>query len=146
MNLPIIYNGHVTPPIMITFYNHMIYDLPPHHSSEGSFVQLKKSSRSHPEAPVIDAYDKTYSNWMRYVNCARNEEEQNLIALFYKQQIYYATCKPIRRYDDELLIWYGSAYGKLLGIENAETAMGPTAPKKTKRSDLDDLRKNPDKI
>ncbi|KAJ6623376.1 hypothetical protein lerEdw1_014845, partial [Lerista edwardsae] len=63
----------------------------------------------------IDGKDETYSNWMRYVNCARNEEEQNLVAFQYHGKIYYRACKTILLHS-ELLVWYGEEYGKELGI------------------------------
>uniref|UniRef100_A0A3P8XLZ3 SET domain-containing protein n=1 Tax=Esox lucius TaxID=8010 RepID=A0A3P8XLZ3_ESOLU len=63
----------------------------------------------------IDAKRETYSNWMRYVNCARNEEEQNLVAFQYRGGILYRCCKPIA-VGDELLVWYGEEYARDLGI------------------------------
>ncbi|XP_078575263.1 uncharacterized protein LOC144861315 [Branchiostoma floridae x Branchiostoma japonicum] len=69
----------------------------------------------------IDATDITKSSWMRYVNCARNEEEQNLVAFQYYRNIYYRTYKPIPP-GTELMVWYGNEYAKDLGIfEEAET-------------------------
>lgn len=67
----------------------------------------------------IDALDKSKSNWMRYVNCARNEDEQNLIAYQYKGDIYYRSFKDIEP-GKELLVWYGQDYGKDLGIERLD--------------------------
>ncbi|CAG2195485.1 PRDM7_9 [Mytilus edulis] len=67
----------------------------------------------------IDALDKSKSNWMRYVNCARNEDEQNLIAYQYKGDIYYRSFKDIEP-GNELLVWYGQDYGKDLGIERLD--------------------------
>ena len=64
----------------------------------------------------IDAFNKSKANWMRYVNCARNEDEQNLIAYQYKGEIYYRSFKEIPP-ETELLVWYGQDYGKDLGIE-----------------------------
>uniref|UniRef100_A0A670ZY23 PR/SET domain 7 n=1 Tax=Pseudonaja textilis TaxID=8673 RepID=A0A670ZY23_PSETE len=64
----------------------------------------------------IDGKNETNSNWMRYVNCARNEEEQNLVAFQYHGEIYYRTCKEIKPHS-ELLVWYGEEYGKELGIK-----------------------------
>ncbi|XP_078584714.1 histone-lysine N-methyltransferase PRDM9-like [Branchiostoma floridae x Branchiostoma japonicum] len=63
----------------------------------------------------IDATDITKSSWMRYVNCARNEEEQNLVAFQYYRNIYYRTYKPIPP-GTELMVWYGNEYAKELGI------------------------------
>ncbi|CAG2190887.1 PRDM7_9 [Mytilus edulis] len=56
---------------------------------------------------------------MRYVNCARNEDEQNLIAYQYKGQIFYRSFKDIAQ-GTELLVWYGQDYGKDLGIDRVD--------------------------
>ncbi|XP_019622237.1 PREDICTED: histone-lysine N-methyltransferase PRDM9-like [Branchiostoma belcheri] len=69
----------------------------------------------------IDATDVTKSSWMRYVNCARNEEEQNMVAFQYYRNIYYRTYKPVPP-GTELLVWYGNEYAKELGI--SEKAQG----------------------
>uniref|UniRef100_A0A8C9DP89 PR/SET domain 7 n=1 Tax=Prolemur simus TaxID=1328070 RepID=A0A8C9DP89_PROSS len=37
----------------------------------------------------VDGKDDACANWMRYVNCARDEEEQNLVAFQYHRQIFY---------------------------------------------------------
>uniref|UniRef100_A0A4W5R006 SET domain-containing protein n=1 Tax=Hucho hucho TaxID=62062 RepID=A0A4W5R006_9TELE len=41
----------------------------------------------------------------RYVNCARSEEVQNLLAFQYRGGILYRCCKPIA-VGEELLVWY----------------------------------------
>ncbi|CAH1256600.1 PRDM9 [Branchiostoma lanceolatum] len=69
----------------------------------------------------IDATDVTKSSWMRYVNCARNEEEQNLVAFQYYRNIYYRTYKPVPP-GTELLVWYGNEYAKELGISEKAQA------------------------
>ena len=51
----------------------------------------------------------------RYVNCARDDEEQNLVAFQYHGQIFYRTCQVVRL-GCELLVWYGDEYGQELGI------------------------------
>ncbi|XP_048870174.1 histone-lysine N-methyltransferase PRDM9-like [Brienomyrus brachyistius] len=63
----------------------------------------------------IDARRETHSNWMRYVNCARDEEEQNLVAFQHKGNILYRCCKPIAP-GQELLVWYAEDHAKDLGI------------------------------
>ncbi|XP_060993699.1 histone-lysine N-methyltransferase PRDM9-like [Dama dama] len=63
----------------------------------------------------VDGKDKSLANWMRYVNCARDDEEQNLVALQYHGQIFYRTCQVVRP-GCELLVWYGDEYGEELGI------------------------------
>ena len=55
---------------------------------------------------------------MRYVNCARFVEEQNLCAFQYKEEIYYRTLRIIKP-NEELLVWYGDSYAALLGINSA---------------------------
>ena len=64
----------------------------------------------------INGKDERYGNWMRYINCSRVEDEQNLIALQYHGEIYYKVYKEID-VGCELLVWYGEDYAKELGIE-----------------------------
>ncbi|XP_066104224.1 histone-lysine N-methyltransferase PRDM9-like [Saccopteryx bilineata] len=64
----------------------------------------------------VDGKDEPWNNWMRYVNCARDDEEQNLVAFQYRRQIFYQNCQVIRS-DCELLNWYGDEYGQKLGIK-----------------------------
>ncbi|XP_062067955.1 histone-lysine N-methyltransferase PRDM9-like, partial [Lepus europaeus] len=64
----------------------------------------------------VDGKDSSWANWMRYVNCARNDEEQNLVAFQYHKQIFYRTCQVIKP-GCELLVWYGDEYGQELGIK-----------------------------
>ncbi|XP_065783086.1 histone-lysine N-methyltransferase PRDM9-like [Muntiacus reevesi] len=63
----------------------------------------------------VDGKDTSWANWMRYVNCARDDEEQNLVAFQYHGQIFYRTCRVVRP-GCELLVWYGDEYGQDLGI------------------------------
>ncbi|XP_050516082.1 histone-lysine N-methyltransferase PRDM7-like [Diabrotica virgifera virgifera] len=44
---------------------------------------------------LVDASDEKISNYLRYVNCARNVYEQNVIAFQYRGQLYYRTSKMI---------------------------------------------------
>ncbi|KAM6151590.1 histone-lysine N-methyltransferase PRDM7-like [Rhynchocyon petersi] len=67
----------------------------------------------------VDGSDESWANWMRYVNCARNEEEQNLVAYQYHRQIFYRTFRTIQP-GCELLVWYGDEYGEKLGIKRNE--------------------------
>ena len=52
---------------------------------------------------------------MRYINCSRIEEEQNMIALQYHGAIYYRVYKDVAP-GKELLVWYGEEYAIELGI------------------------------
>ncbi len=66
---------------------------------------------------VIDAANKKYWNWTRFINCARNSEEENIYFYQYKKRIFVRTHKKIKA-GDELFIWYGKEYGeKLTGID-----------------------------
>ncbi|XP_045708354.1 histone-lysine N-methyltransferase PRDM9-like [Phyllostomus hastatus] len=62
----------------------------------------------------VDGKDRSWANWMRYVNCARDDEEQNLVAFQYHRQIFYRTCRVVRP-GCELLVWFGDEYGQELG-------------------------------
>ncbi|XP_078093146.1 histone-lysine N-methyltransferase PRDM7-like [Mustelus asterias] len=73
-------------------------------------------SKGKQDFEYIDAKDESNSNWMRFVNCARKEEEQNLVAFQHQGKIYYRTCKPVPP-RCELLVWYGDEYAKELGIK-----------------------------
>ncbi|XP_071501126.1 uncharacterized protein [Diadema antillarum] len=64
----------------------------------------------------VDSRSEETGNWMRYINCARNETEQNLVSFQYLGQIYYRTFKPICP-GTELLVFYGDQYAKELGIQ-----------------------------
>ncbi|XP_046662986.1 histone-lysine N-methyltransferase PRDM9-like [Homalodisca vitripennis] len=63
----------------------------------------------------IAADSTVTSNWMRFVNCARHESEQNLMAFQYKGHLYYRTVKPVPP-KAELFVWYGKEYAEKLGI------------------------------
>ncbi|XP_043315809.1 probable histone-lysine N-methyltransferase PRDM7 [Cervus canadensis] len=64
----------------------------------------------------VDGKDTSLANWMRYVYCAWDDEEQNLVALQYHGQIFYRTFQVVRP-GCEQLVWYGDKYGKELGIK-----------------------------
>ncbi|CAH2062320.1 unnamed protein product, partial [Iphiclides podalirius] len=67
-------------------------------------------------AYAVDAADDDHANWMRYVNCSRNWQQQNLLAYQYRGQIYYRTIKTIPRFG-ELLVFYGSEFAWSLNID-----------------------------
>ena len=64
---------------------------------------------------LIDGKNPSQSNWMRFVNCARCEDEQNIIAFQFHGEIYYRVYKAIQP-NSELLVWYGDEYAEQLGI------------------------------
>ncbi|XP_039644138.1 histone-lysine N-methyltransferase PRDM9-like [Perca fluviatilis] len=57
----------------------------------------------------IDAARESHSNWMRYVNYARNEDETNLLAVQYKDSILFHCCRAIHP-GDELMVWPSSKF------------------------------------
>ena len=54
---------------------------------------------------IVDGSDEQNSNWMRFVNCARVNKEQNLVAVQFRGEIYYKTCVPVEA-GSELLVWF----------------------------------------
>lgn len=63
----------------------------------------------------VNGHDESQSNWMRFVNCSRCEDEQNMVAFQFRGEIYYRTYKSINP-GEELLVWYGESYARDLGI------------------------------
>lgn len=64
----------------------------------------------------IDGISETNSNWLRFVNAARYEEEQNMYVLIFNETVYYMIYKDVPA-NEELLTWYGRNYARWLGIE-----------------------------
>ncbi|XP_040824899.1 probable histone-lysine N-methyltransferase PRDM7 [Ochotona curzoniae] len=85
-------------------------------ANRGYSWQVRTKRRNSYE--YMDGKDTSLANWMRYVNCAWNDEEQNLVAFQYHRQIFYHTCQVIKP-GCELLIWYGDEYGQKLGIKGS---------------------------
>ncbi|XP_066208418.1 histone-lysine N-methyltransferase PRDM9-like [Saccopteryx leptura] len=81
--------------------------------NNGYSWQITKGRNCH---EYVDGKDESWANWMRYVNCARDDEEQNLVAFQYHGQIFYRTCRVIRP-DCELLVRHDDEYGQKLGIK-----------------------------
>ena len=54
---------------------------------------------------IVDGSDEQNSNWMKFVNCARDSKEQNLVAVQFRGEIYYKTCIPVEA-GSELLVWF----------------------------------------
>ncbi|XP_077529426.1 histone-lysine N-methyltransferase PRDM9-like [Haemaphysalis longicornis] len=72
---------------------------------------------------LVDARPLDKSNWMRYVNCAPSEAEQNVVAFERAGAVYYRTRKPIEAYE-ELLVWYGNSFARELGLLKDRDATG----------------------
>ncbi|KAL5247154.1 hypothetical protein ACHWQZ_G019121 [Mnemiopsis leidyi] len=63
--------------------------------------------------------DEPSGSWMRYVNTARHEQEQNIVAFQIQHDIYFEVIRDILP-GQELLLWYESSYGDLLGLYRLE--------------------------
>ncbi|XP_043242620.1 histone-lysine N-methyltransferase PRDM9-like isoform X2 [Amphibalanus amphitrite] len=85
--------------------------------------QIKKGQRVHHS---VNAEDPSCSNWLRRVNCARSEEEQNLVAFQYRGQIYFRTSKPIQR-GSELLVYYGDDAARELTVHSETSGESVTS-------------------
>ncbi|XP_077987147.1 PR domain zinc finger protein 12-like [Glandiceps talaboti] len=70
-------------------------------------------------------------SWMSYVNCARNEEEQNLEVYQLGEDIFYRATKSIPP-DQELLVYYGSCYSMFMGIPGIPSNQEDQKLKKTR--------------
>ncbi|KAH9278203.1 PR domain zinc finger protein 14 [Echinococcus granulosus] len=83
--------------------------------SRSGYAWLVKDNRPGTKGHLVDAARPILSNWLRFVNCARSEKEQNLVAIQYRGEIYYRACKNIMP-GYELLTYYGDKFAKELGI------------------------------
>ena len=63
----------------------------------------------------LDGKQEENANWMRYINCARVDSEQNIMAFQYHQLIYYRVFKDIQpgKYNLDNI---QSGYSKKMGI------------------------------
>ncbi|KAF0299580.1 putative histone-lysine N-methyltransferase PRDM7 [Amphibalanus amphitrite] len=85
--------------------------------------QIKKGEHVH---HLVNAEDPSCSNWLRRVNCARSEEEQNLVAFQYRGQIYFRTSKPVPR-GSELLVYYGDDSARELTVHSERSGESVTS-------------------
>ena len=67
---------------------------------------------------------------MRFVNCARTEAEQNVVARQYHGQIFYQLCRQMDA-DVELLVWYGDEYAGKLSLLPVVPSSNPQPPDPT---------------
>ncbi|BFY99171.1 hypothetical protein BsWGS_02211 [Bradybaena similaris] len=72
---------------------------------------IKDGKHSH----YLDGKKPSESNWMRFVNCARSEDEQSVTAFQYQGNIYFRAHRHIFA-GNEMLVYYGDSYAKDLGI------------------------------
>ncbi len=64
----------------------------------------------------IDGWDKSKSNWTRYVNCPCKKRQENVIPIQKNLKMYYYANRNIKK-GEELFIWYGAEYGEKLGCK-----------------------------
>ncbi|XP_059177567.1 PR domain zinc finger protein 14-like isoform X2 [Physella acuta] len=64
----------------------------------------------------VDGGDSSDSNWMRFINCARFEDEQCVTAYQHQGEIFYRAHRDIPA-GTEILVYYGDSYARDLGIE-----------------------------
>ena len=62
-----------------------------------------------------DVLNPETSNWVRWVNCARNAEEENVMYAICKGRVFYLLIKDVAP-GTELLVYYGYTYAQSLGI------------------------------
>uniref|UniRef100_S4S051 SET domain-containing protein n=1 Tax=Petromyzon marinus TaxID=7757 RepID=S4S051_PETMA len=102
------YQGEVSEENPVSGPTHINY---PWICSCACVFQIYKNKK---DREYVDAQDESKSNWMRFVNCARNEQEQNLVAFQHRGQIYYRTFRAVGP-GSELLVWYGEEFAQELG-------------------------------
>ena len=85
------------------------------HCSFESFLDFSQIVKDGKVSFYVNGADVQESNWMRFVNCSRVEDEQNLVAYQYRGEIFYRAYKDIQP-GVELLVWYGEQYATHLGI------------------------------
>ena len=56
------------------------------------------------------------SSWVRFINCARFPEEENVMTLECKGRIFLVTNRDIHP-GEELMYYYGDSYAGNLGID-----------------------------
>ena len=57
------------------------------------------------------------SNWLRWPNCPRNANEENVVSTYCYGKVLYRTVRDVRA-GEELLVYYGDGYAQHLGIDH----------------------------
>lgn len=60
----------------------------------------------------LDTSDEANSNYLRYINCAVNQSQQNMEVFQYRGQLFFRVCRDIKP-NEELLTYYGPKSDKL---------------------------------
>ncbi|XP_037561645.1 histone-lysine N-methyltransferase PRDM9 [Dermacentor silvarum] len=80
-------------------------------AADGYTWQIRQNGRVF----LVDGRPLDRTNWMRYVNCAPEQSQQNLVAFVRQGAVYYRTCKVVNT-AEELFVWYGDDFAKQLGL------------------------------
>ncbi|XP_064611648.1 LOW QUALITY PROTEIN: uncharacterized protein LOC135475646 [Liolophura sinensis] len=83
---------------------------------------------------IVDATDPQHGNWMRYVNCARYLEEQNLVSVQEGSHIFYRAIRDISP-GEELLTWYSKeeTLSKRKRKDSVKSQPEPSSPPKVRK-------------
>lgn len=65
---------------------------------------------------ILDATNPELSNWTRYMNCSRNDSEENVCYRDSGGKIKFYAARDIEP-NEELLFYYGEVYANKLGID-----------------------------
>ena len=65
----------------------------------------------------VDGAHMERSNWLRWLNCPRTAAEENVISMYCYGKVFYRTMRDVSE-GEELLVYYGDAYAKHLGIDH----------------------------
>lgn len=91
------------------------------HEGDTSYSWIIYEDDEEERMHFIDASSPAKSNWLRYVNCARNVQEENVKPVICDGLVFYMTTKNIGP-NTELLTWYGENDGRSLGITRRHPA------------------------
>ena len=64
------------------------------------------------ETHFLDGFDIDTSSWLRFINGARNVDEENVVCVECKGRFYYLTSKDIAP-GQELLVYYGDDFAEV---------------------------------
>lgn len=71
-------------------------------------------------AGFVDGIRESESNWPRFVNCSSSESSANIKQWQEWSKVFYGTSRDIQP-GEELLVWYGPAFARMLGISVPKT-------------------------
>ena len=86
---------------------------PKQYEQTGDHVYAWELKEKNVPVLYIDGRHPKYANWTRFVNCPRSRVEENVAPMQIDLRMYYYAKRRIQA-GEELLIWYGSTYGKWL--------------------------------